>query len=63
MDFYETLQKHRTYRDFTAREVSDDILSRVIGVAFKAPDKQSSASARICRCPRPDEDSRNSGPA
>lgn len=45
MDFYETLQKRRTYRDFTAREVSDDILSRVIGVAFKAPDKQSSASA------------------
>ena len=37
MDFYESLQKRRTYRDFTAREVSDDILSRVIGAAFKAP--------------------------
>lgn len=45
MDFYEPLQKRRTYRDFTAMEVSDDILSRVIGAAFKAPDQRSSASA------------------
>lgn len=37
MDFYETLQKRRTYRDFTNKEVSTDILNRIIGVAFKAP--------------------------
>ena len=37
MDFYETLQKRRTYRDFTNKEVSTDILNRIIGAAFKAP--------------------------
>lgn len=37
MDFYETLEKRRTYRDFSRQEVSDDILKRVIGAAFKAP--------------------------
>lgn len=36
MDFYETLEKRRTYRDFSRQEVSDDILKRVIGAAFKA---------------------------
>lgn len=37
MDFYETLQKRRTYRDFTNKEISTDILNRIIGAAFKAP--------------------------
>lgn len=37
MDFYEVLEKRRTYRDFSDREVSDEILKRVISAAFKAP--------------------------
>lgn len=37
MDLYEALEKRRTYRDFSDREVSDEILRRVIGAAFKAP--------------------------
>ena len=37
MDFYEVLEQRRTYRDFSDREVSDEILKRVIGAAFKAP--------------------------
>ena len=37
MDFYESLEKRRTYRDFSDREVSDEILKRIIAAAFKAP--------------------------
>ncbi len=37
MDLYDVLRKRRTYRDFSDREVSDEILQRVIGAAFKAP--------------------------
>ena len=37
MEFYEVLEKRRTYRDYSDREVSDDILARVISAAFKAP--------------------------
>lgn len=37
MEFYETLEKRRTYRDYSDREVSDEILIRIIGAAFKAP--------------------------
>lgn len=37
MEFYETLAKRRTYRDFSNQEVSDDILRRIIDAAFKAP--------------------------
>ena len=37
MELYEVLEKRRTYRDFSDREVSDEILKRVIGEAFKAP--------------------------
>lgn len=37
MDFYDVLEKRRTYRDFSDREVSDEILKRVINAAFKAP--------------------------
>ena len=33
----DVLEKRRTYRDFSDREVSDEILKRVIGAAFKAP--------------------------
>lgn len=37
MELYEVLKKRRTYRDFTDCAVSDEILKRVIGAAFKAP--------------------------
>lgn len=37
MELYEALEKRRTYRDFSDREVSDEILERVIGAAFNAP--------------------------
>lgn len=37
MEFYEALEKRRTYRDYSDREVSDEILKKVIGSAFKAP--------------------------
>lgn len=37
MDLYEVLEKRRTYRDFSDREVSDEILKKVICAAFKAP--------------------------
>lgn len=37
MELYEALEKRRTYRDFSDRAVSDEILERVIGAAFKAP--------------------------
>lgn len=37
MELYEVFEKRRTYRDFSDREVSDEILKRVIGAAFKAP--------------------------
>ena len=36
MDLYDVLRKRRAYRDFSDREVSDEILRRVIGAAFKA---------------------------
>lgn len=37
MEFYEVLEKRRTYRDFSGREVSDEMVKRIIGAAFKAP--------------------------
>ena len=37
MNFYEVLEKRRTYRDFSGREENDGILRKVIGAAFKAP--------------------------
>ncbi|MDO5570555.1 MAG: nitroreductase family protein [Bacteroidales bacterium] len=37
MELYDVMDKRRTYRDFTDREVSDKILKRVINSAFKAP--------------------------
>lgn len=37
MEFYEVMEKRRTYRDFSDREVGGEILKRVIGAAFKAP--------------------------
>lgn len=36
MEFYEVLEKRRTYRNFSDREVSDEILKRVINAAFNA---------------------------
>ena len=35
MEFYDTLEKRRTYRDYSSREVSDETLRRIIGAAFK----------------------------
>ena len=37
MELYEVLEKRRTYRDFSSREVNDEILNRIISAAFKAP--------------------------
>ncbi len=37
MDFYEVLEKRRTIRDFSEWEVSDDVLKKILGAAFKAP--------------------------
>lgn len=37
MDFYEVLEKRRTYRDYSSQEMSDEIVKRVISAAFKAP--------------------------
>ena len=37
MELYEVLEKRRRYRDFSDREVSDEIVKRIIGAAFKAP--------------------------
>lgn len=37
MELYEVLEKRRTYRDVSNREVSDGILNRIISAAFKAP--------------------------
>lgn len=37
MEFNEVLEKRRTYRDYTNREVSDEIVKQVISAAFKAP--------------------------
>lgn len=37
MEFYEVLERRRTYRDFSNKEVSDEILKQIIGAAFKAP--------------------------
>ena len=37
MEFYEVLEKRRTYRDYSDRVVSDEIVKKVIASAFKAP--------------------------
>lgn len=37
MEFNEVLEKRRTYRDYSYREVSDEIINKVISAAFKAP--------------------------
>lgn len=37
MELYETLERRRTHRDYSAREVSEEALRRIIGAAFKAP--------------------------
>ena len=37
MDFYEVLEKRRTIRDFSDREVSDELLKKILSAAFKAP--------------------------
>lgn len=37
MDFYQVLEKRRTIRDFSNREVSDEMLKKILSAAFKAP--------------------------
>ena len=37
MDFYEVLEKRRTCRDFSDREVTDEMLEKILSAAFKAP--------------------------
>ena len=37
MDFYQVLEKRRTIRDFSDKEVTDDVLEKVLSTAFKAP--------------------------
>ena len=37
MDFYQVLEKRRTIRDFSDKEVTNDVLEKVLSAAFKAP--------------------------
>lgn len=37
MEFYEVLNRRRTIRDFSNKEVSDEALKKVLDAAFKAP--------------------------
>lgn len=37
MDFYQVLEKRRTIRDFSHKEVTDEVLEKVLSAAFKAP--------------------------
>ena len=37
MDFYQVLEKRRTIRDFYNKEVTDEVLVKVLSAAFKAP--------------------------
>ena len=37
MDFYQVLEKRRTIRNFSDREVPDEVLGRILAAAFKAP--------------------------
>ena len=37
MDFYQVLEKRRTIRDFSNKEVTDEVLVKVLSAAFKAP--------------------------
>ena len=37
MDFYEVLRKRRTIRDFSSKEVTDEVLEKVLSAAFFAP--------------------------
>ena len=37
LDFYQILEKRRTIRDFSDKEVTDEVLKKVLSAAFKAP--------------------------
>lgn len=37
MDFYEVLEKRRTIRDFSDKEVPEEVLEKILSAAFKAP--------------------------
>ncbi len=37
MDFYDVINNRRTIRDFDNREVSDEVLKKILSAAFKAP--------------------------
>ena len=37
MDFYQVLERRRTIRDFSDKEVSNEVLEKILSAAFKAP--------------------------
>ena len=37
MDLYQVFEKRRTIRDFSDKEVSDEVLNKILSAAFKAP--------------------------
>ena len=37
MDFYQVWEKRRTIRDFSNKEVTDEVLEKVLSAAFKSP--------------------------
>ena len=37
MDFYETIEKRRTIRDFAPADIPEDVIERIISAAMKAP--------------------------
>lgn len=37
MEFFETIEKRRTVRDFENEEMSQDVIEKIIGAALKAP--------------------------
>jgi nitroreductase len=37
MDFFETLNRRRTIRDFDEYKIDDGTIEKIIGAAFKAP--------------------------
>lgn len=64
MDLYEVLEKRRTYRDFSDREVSDEIVKKNNQRGIQSPDQRPPASIgihrgahwKICCLPLPPKD-------
>lgn len=53
MDFYEVLEKRRTIRDFSDREVTDEMLEKDSVGSFQGSDQRPSAPVRVRRGARP----------